>query len=106
MDLGKEGELRMQYIVNEEISKRKGRIFAFFGNLRAAFDRVDRNKLREVLKKMGIETRLRRRISKTYKETKNIVKVENRTSEEFWTKNGVRQGCPMSLTLFNIHIYI
>lgn len=40
----------------------------------------------------------------TYKETKNIVRVGNRKSKEFWTKSGVRQGCPMSPTLFNIYI--
>lgn len=39
-----------------------------------------------------------------YKETKNIVKIGNRKSKEFWTKSGVRRGCPISPTLFNIYI--
>jgi len=47
---------------------------------------------------------LRRRITETYKETKSIIKIENKKSEEFWTKSGARQGCPMSLTPFNIYL--
>lgn len=40
----------------------------------------------------------------TYKETRNIIKVGNRKTEKFWTKNGVRQECSMSSTLFNIYV--
>lgn len=92
------------YIVNRELSKNKGKIFAFFADLKAAFDRVDRAKLGEMLREARIGEKLRRRIMETYKETKNIVRVGNRKSKEFWTKSGVRQGCPMSPTLFNIYI--
>lgn len=61
-------------------------------------------KMGDMLKKTGIEERLRRRIMETYKETKNKVKVGSRNSVEFWTKKRVRQGCPMSPTLFNVYI--
>ena len=40
----------------------------------------------------------------TYRETKCKVRVGNRETEEFWTRKGVKQGCPMSPTLFNIYI--
>jgi len=38
------------------------------------------------------------------KETESIIKRGNKKSEKFWIKSGVRQGCPMSLTLFNIYL--
>lgn len=40
----------------------------------------------------------------TYKETRNVVRIGDRCTKEFWTETGVRQGCPMSPTLFNIYI--
>lgn len=92
----------LNYIVNKELSKNKDKIFAFFADLKVAFDRVDRAKLGEMLRKARIGERLRRRIMEAYKETKNIVRVGNRRSKEFWTKSGVRQGCLMN-PLFNIY---
>lgn len=94
----------MNHVANKGITKKKGKIFTFFADLRAAFDKVDRMKLREKLKKTEMKEKLRKRIMGTYKETKNMVRVGDSKSEEFWTENGVRQGCPMSPTLFNVYI--
>ncbi|XP_067209997.1 uncharacterized protein [Linepithema humile] len=61
----------LNYIVNRELMKKKGKIFAFFADLKAAFDKVDRIKLGKMLKRTGIgERKLRKRIMETYKETK------------------------------------
>jgi len=65
---------------------------------------VDRGKLGEMLRKAGVKERLRRRIMETYKETRNIIKIGEEITGEFWTKEGVRQGCPLSPTLFNTYI--
>ena len=94
----------LNYIANREIAKKKGKVYAFFANLKAAFDRVNRKELGEMMKKAGIKERLRRRIMETYKETKNVIRIGDQKTEEFWTKRGVRQGCPMSPTLFNIYM--
>jgi len=47
------------------------------------------------MKRIGIEDNLRVRIIETYKETRNIVKVGDKKSSEFWTKRGVIQGYPI-----------
>ncbi|KMQ92547.1 flagellar attachment zone protein 1-like protein [Lasius niger] len=94
----------LNFVVNKEIAKKKRKIFAFFADLKAAFDKVDRIELGKMLKKTEIGEQIRKRIMKTYKETKDIVKVGSKKSEEFWTRSKVRQGCSMSPTLFNVHL--
>ena len=37
----------LNYVVNRELSRKRGKIFAFFIDLKAAFDNVDRRKLNE-----------------------------------------------------------
>jgi len=44
------------------------------------------------------------RVMDVYEETKCVVKIEEKTSNIFWTEKGVRQGCPLSPTLFNNYI--
>lgn len=56
------------------------------------------------MREIGISNKLRERIMETYKETKNVVKVGEKCTEDFKTKKGVRQECPMSPTLFNIYV--
>jgi len=92
----------VNYVANKELSKNSGKVFAFFVDLKATFDKVNRRKLNETMKKIGIEDNLRRRIMETYKETKNVVKIRNKKTGEFWTKKGLRQGCPLSPNLFNL----
>lgn len=53
--------------------------------LKEIFDKVDRGKLEEILKKIGIKKQLRKEIMEimeTYKKMKNIIKVGNRKTEE------------------------
>lgn len=91
-------------VVNKKTKRKKGKIFAFFTDLKAAFDKVDRTKLKEMMERADVSDRLRRKIMETYKEMKNKVKTGERSSEEFWTRKGLRQGCPLNPTLFNLYI--
>lgn len=52
----------------------------------------------------GISRQLRTRLNEIYKETRSVVKVGGKTSKKFWTTKGVRQGCPLSPTLFTLYI--
>jgi len=55
----------LNYVINREIARKRGKVFAFFADLKAAFDKVDRTKLGEMLKKAGVGEQLRRRIIET-----------------------------------------
>lgn len=55
----------LNYIINKELSEKRGKIFAFFADLKAAFDKIDRKELHEIMKRRGIEDQLRRRVMET-----------------------------------------
>jgi len=55
----------INYVANRELSKKRGKIFAFFTDMKAAFDKVNRRKLNEMMKRIGIEDNLRVRIMET-----------------------------------------
>ena len=77
-----------KYLVNKELSKKRGKLIACFIDLKAAFDKVDRRALMDRLKEMEVKRNLRRRITEIYRETGNMVKIEEERTEEFWTTRG------------------
>lgn len=77
---------------------------ATFIDLKAAFDSVDRRVLVKTLEKRGVRGGLIRRIEKVIRETKCRTRAAEEVREEFWMARGVRQGCPLSPTLFNLLI--
>lgn len=79
-------------------------MFVGFVDFKTVFDSVDREVLIEKLKKRGINGRFLNMIKEIYKNTENEIITEEGISEKFKTKRGVRQGCPLSPTLFNIYI--
>jgi len=93
----------LKYVVGRKL-KQKKKVWAFFIDLKAAFDRVDRNVLWEMMRKRGVSEGLIDRVMEVYEETRCVVRIGENISREFWVEKGVRQGCPMSPTLFNIYI--
>lgn len=90
--------------MEKELARKRGKLYAFFVDLKAAFDRVDRRKLWEAMCRRGISERLTERVREIYVETKNIVQAIGKRSGEFYTEKGVRQGCPLRPALFVIMI--
>lgn len=82
----------MNYIINRELKKKGGKVFAFFADLKAAFDKVNRKKLNNMMGKLKINNNVKSRIMETYKETRNVIRVGSKRTEEFWTEKKVRQG--------------
>jgi len=94
----------LNYLVNRQLGKRGGKMTAVFVDLKAAFDTVDREEVVKAMRERGVREGLVVRVEEMLRETKSRVRVGKRIGEEFWTARGVRQGCPLSPTLFNILI--
>lgn len=92
----------LHHVVERELSHKKGKVYAFFMDLKSAFDKVDRGLLWKAMSRGGIRRGLVERTKEIYEETINVAKCKNQCSEEFWTSEGIRQGCPLSPTLFTV----
>jgi len=68
------------------------KIYAFFADLKAAFDNVDRDILWGILRKMKIREELIRKIEKIYERTEVIVRTEEGMAERLPLACVVRCG--------------
>ncbi len=94
----------LQTIVENRLRKKRGKLYAFYVDLRAAFETIDREEMCKKLKILGVKGRLGRSIEMIYKRTTNRVRTEEGMSKVFGSWQGVRQGCPLSPVLFNLYI--
>jgi hypothetical protein len=67
-----------------------------------AFDSVYRNKLMECLKRFDVPDKLIRLIALTLIQTRAQVKINRDFTEEFIVECRVKQGDPLSTTLFSL----
>ena len=68
------------------------------------YNRVDRRALKDVLGIYGVGRHLLEGIKAFYRQANACVRVDGDWSEDFGINVGVRQGCVMSLWLFNVHM--
>ena len=83
-------------------SSRKSSISALLA-MPKAFDCVDHNKLWKILKEMGIPDHLTCLLRNLYAGQEATVRTGHGTTDRFQIGKGVRQGCILSLCLFNFH---
>ncbi len=84
--------------------KKQGKIFGCFIDFQKAFDSVWRNGLFLKLIESGIGGRTYDIIKDIYNGNKCCVKINDKRTDYFSQTKGVRQGCSLSPTLFNIYI--
>lgn len=69
-----------------------------------AFDRVDRLYMAKTLKAYNIPENIRTWVSLLYSNTPANISINNQLSSPVYLKSGVRQGCPLSPSLFALTI--
>ena len=78
--------------------------FAFFLDVRKAYDTVWHNGLWYKLWDMGVRGKMWRVIKKMYEGSKSMVLLDGEKSEGFNVEQGVAQGCSLSPILFSVFI--
>ena len=73
-----------------------------FADYTKAFDSINRNKVLECLNQHKIPAKLKKLIALTLTGTNAIVKINNEFTDKFSVQTGVKQGDPLSATLFSI----
>ena len=94
----------LNYLIEEKIKKKGGKLYAFFADLKSAFDTIDRELLWKIMHKKKINRHIIERIQEIYNSTSTTVKAMQVETETFYITKGVRQGCPLSPTLFAIYL--
>ena len=87
---------------NRKIQKKD--TFACFVDMKKAFDTVQRDCMWYKLLSVGIHGNILRAIQSLYKDVSCTVSINNCLTEWFPVRQGLKQGCGMSPTLFAIYI--
>ena len=78
-------------------------IYICFIDYSKAFDKVKHSKMIACLKEIGLDGKDLHIITTLYWDQTAVVDTESRVSNEFEIKKGVRQGCVLSPSLFNLY---
>ena len=98
----REGIFNLKMIVEKYIETQKD-IYACFIDYSKAFDTVNHEKLIECLKTTDINQSDIALIANLYWEQDTKIRIGNDMSESLKIKRGVRQGCVLSPSLFNLY---
>ena len=79
-------------------------LFVLFVDLKKAYDSVPRSAVWTVLRKDGVPSAMLSIIKSFHKGMFATVKAGTMTSQDIEVHNGLRQGCPLAPSLFNLYI--
>ena len=74
-----------------------------FTDYAKAFDCVDHNKLRKILKEMGVPDHLTHLLRNLYVGQEETVRTGHGPTDWFQIRKGIRQGCTLSPCLFTLY---
>ena len=95
------------FVVRQIIEKARGSRIQFhwnFGDFKAAFDTIWREAFWKCLRSIGVDQVLVDLIENMYKQTECAVVINGKITDWFQVVTGVRQGCLLSPSLFNLFL--
>jgi hypothetical protein len=91
----------LQYFVDEADADKKP-LYCCFLDLKGAYDRVQRSLLWQVLERLGVHGPMLQAVKSLYDNSQLCVKVQGRSGQSVPSQTGLKQGCPLSPTLFGL----
>lgn len=91
-------------MLSEKMPEKDKEFHAGYIDLSQAFDKVPRHEIWKSLKNLNVREHLIQAIKSLYNNCRNYVRTANRSSAEFETKQGVRQGDNLSPLLFIVYL--
>ena len=98
----REGIFNFRMIMEKMLEKDR-KVYICFIDYKKAFDRVYHEKLIEALKDLEVDGKDLMLIKNLYWEQTASIQTEDGYSESFPIKRGVRQGCVLSPSIFNVY---
>jgi hypothetical protein len=95
--------ITLRHII-EKVWEKKEEVFCCFVNFKKVFDTVPRKKLWHRMEELRVPMHLRAAIHRLYEEVKVKIRTSAGISKSFRSDIGVKQGCPLSPTLFGLYI--
>jgi hypothetical protein len=94
----------LKCIIDQYCKTKDGRVFACFVDFQKAFDKVIHTGIKLKLLEIGVSSRFYNIIKNMYSYSTSCVKINDKLTEFFATKLGVKQGDNLSPNLFKIFI--
>jgi Reverse transcriptase (RNA-dependent DNA polymerase)/Endonuclease-reverse transcriptase len=94
----------LNHFIQSRLKDKGGKAYVFFVDFSAAFDSVNREFLLYKLSKLGLSYKFLIFLQNLYAKTNVSILTSHGFSNSFETTCGVRQGCPLSPTLFSLFI--
>ncbi|MCO5586433.1 hypothetical protein L7F22_040373 [Adiantum nelumboides] len=91
-------------VITENCRLKGQTMYCCFVDFQKAFDTIPRANLWARMESLGVPTYLRRAMAHMYREVRCKIKTHEGYSREFMSNMGVKQGCPLSPTLFGLCI--
>ena len=80
------------------------KLYTCFLDLKGAYDRVQRPLLWQVLQRLGVHGPMLAALQSLYHDSELTININGRVGKTVLSQTGVKQGCPLSPTLFGFYI--